>query len=62
MERMVLLDKENIKKVITQLENLEKIGKEEELKKFKIQQATTEIRTILGAAHWILDKQVQLKE
>ena len=63
MERMVLLEKENLKMVLKCLYDLEAIGKEEELKKFKlpILQAITQIRGILGAEHWVLNEQVQLK-
>jgi len=64
MERMVLLYEKEIKELLSHLSDLEEIGKEEELKEYKIQilQATTQIRTILGAGHWTLDKHVQLKK
>lgn len=63
MDRMVLLNKENLKMVIECLDDLEAIEEKKELKEFKVQilKATTQIRTILGAEHWVLDKHVQLK-
>ncbi|MFC1552680.1 hypothetical protein ACFL6P_08995 [Candidatus Latescibacterota bacterium] len=63
MERMVLLDKDKINDVIKCLDELEKIGKKDVPKEFKIPilQATNQIRTILGAGYWVLNEQVQLK-
>ncbi len=62
MEIMVLLYKEEINNVKSHLNKLEKIGKEEELKKFKqpILQTINQIREILGAEHWTKSKKIKI--